>query len=171
MPSVPIHPPRSAARQGVLHNPSSNPLPRLLQTPSGLAILELQGTINIPSHQEDDVSGATGDTVENGGTTFETPIGKLMFPHYSPSDLEDTKWMKQVYLYIGQYQRMTGEVKKLAKPLAVIQRRRKFDEGVDMQSHATKHENAPYHGDELEIVEIIRFKILFPSRPEPVSVE
>lgn len=48
---------------------------------------------------------------------------------------------------------MTGEIKKLAKPLAVLRKA----EG--------KEESA------VEVVEIVRYKILFGSRPEPVSSE
>lgn len=82
-----------------------------------------------------------------------------MFPDYSDLiDPESTKWMKRVYLYAGRYQRMTGEVKKLAKPLAVIQRRER-----------STTENGNGEQDELEIVEIIKYKIIFASRPEPVG--
>ena len=59
--------------------------------------------------------------------------------------------MKRVYLYVGRYQRMTGEVKKLPQPLAVVQKRPNTD------------------SDELEIVEIVKFKLLFKNRPEPVN--
>ena len=86
-----------------------------------------------------------------------------MFPDYSEfMDPDSTKWMKRVYLYAGRYQRMTGEVKKLAKPLAVVRRReRSMMEG----------NRAGEEGDELEIVEVIKYKIIFASRPEPVGLE
>lgn len=67
--------------------------------------------------------------------------------------------MKKVYLYVGKHQRLTGEVKKLPKAIAVIRRR---DGGA--QSEADGDENA-----ELEIVDLVKFKILFSSRPEPVG--
>jgi chromosome transmission fidelity protein 8 len=60
--------------------------------------------------------------------------------------------MKKVYFYIGRHQRMTGEIKKLAKPLAVLRKK----EGGEEE-------------DAVEVVEIVRYKILFGSRPEPVS--
>ncbi|KAH8428281.1 Ctf8 family protein [Aspergillus melleus] len=155
MPSIPLHPRASSAAD----SPSSptNPLPQLLQTPSGLAILELQGTINVPSQdgQEDvsDPAGTDSDPSDPNIPAFETPVGKLMFPDYSPQTTspDDTMWMKRVYLYVGRYQRMTGEVKKLPQPLAVVQKRPNTD------------------SDELEIVEIVKFKLLFKNRPEPVN--
>ncbi|KAJ9649376.1 hypothetical protein H2199_000151 [Coniosporium tulheliwenetii] len=136
MPSISLYPPRAAAAA------LSNPLPNLLQTPTGLAILEIQGTIH-PSH---------------------TPIGTLVFPDYSPSDpADETKWMKRVYLYVGKHQRMTGEVRKLARPVGVVRRRvAGAEDGVE--GDGMKRE-------ELEIVEVVRWKVVFSSRPEPVSGE
>lgn len=61
--------------------------------------------------------------------------------------------MKTAHLYVGKYQRLTGEVKKLANPVAVI---RKRDEGET-------------NGEELEIVEIVYWKVVFSGRPEPVG--
>lgn len=59
-----------------------------------------------------------------------------------------------MYLYVGKYQRMTGEVKKLPKPLGVV-RRRKVDQD----------------GDELEVLEVVEWKAIFRERPEPVGGE
>ncbi|KAJ5169388.1 uncharacterized protein N7500_002171 [Penicillium coprophilum] len=147
MPSIKLHPHCSSPKGTATASTPNNPLPALLQTPAGLALLELQGTINVPSGNEDiDYSTPT----ENAAT-FETPIGKLMFPDYSVHNPDDTKWMKRAYMYVGRYQRMTGEVKKLPRPIAVLQKRQ-----------ASEHE-------ELEVVEIVRYKIFFKSRPEPVT--
>jgi chromosome transmission fidelity protein 8 len=63
--------------------------------------------------------------------------------------------MRRVYMYVGQHQRLTGEVKKLPRALGVVRRREAAGEEGD--------------GDELEIVEIVRHKIVFSSRPEPVG--
>lgn len=49
---------------------------------------------------------------------------------------------------------MTGQVKKLGKPLAVLQRRPEQTDG---------------EGEELEIVEIVKYKLVFGNRPEPVN--
>lgn len=154
MPSIPLHP-----RAISPSKPLDNPLPNLLQTPSGLALLELQGTINFPSdkqqaqdHDNDNEAPNTNtDTTTPTATAYETPLGKLMFPDYSPqtTSKDDTSWMKRVFLYVGRYQRMTGEVKKLPQPIAVVQRRGGTDE--------------------LEVLEIVKYKMIFKSRPEPVN--
>jgi chromosome transmission fidelity protein 8 len=168
MPSIPLHPPSKTSN--IDSNTHNNPLPALLQTPSGLAILELQGTINFPTTTSDDDTEMETleepQTEEKEGTKtkiIETELGKIMFPDYSDLiDPDSTKWMKRVYLYAGRYQRMTGEVKKLAKPLAIIQRRQR----------STGNGYGGEEGqDELEIVEVIKYKIIFASRPEPVGLE
>ncbi|KAJ5942507.1 hypothetical protein N7516_002675 [Penicillium verrucosum] len=151
MPSIKLQPHCSTpAKATTTASTPNNPLPTLLQTPSGLALLELQGTINVPSgNEEDDLDYST--STDNPAATFETPIGKLMFPDYSVHNPDDTKWMKRAYMYVGRYQRMTGEVKKLPRPIAVLRKRQ------------------PSEGEELEVVEIVRYKIFFKSRPEPVT--
>ncbi|KAK5304955.1 hypothetical protein LTR99_004021 [Exophiala xenobiotica] len=150
MPSVQLHTgPRPKADESL-----SNPLPSLLQTPSGLAILEIQGTIHGPSlHSEEQIS-----------ETQTTTIGRLEFPLYSSTEPAAGKWMKKVYLYVGKHQRLTGEIKKLAKPLAII---RKCD-GND-QPNGTDATSASATCEDLEVVEIVKYKLLFSGRPEPVG--
>lgn len=122
-------------------------LPGALQTPSGLAILEIQGTLNT-------TPGDEGETVEQSALQ----IGRLSFPLYDPQgDPGNTTWHKQVYLFIGENQRLTGELKKLTNPLALIQRRAQTSDETQGD-------------DELEIAEIVYYKLAFNSRPEPFGV-
>lgn len=134
----------------------TNPLPELLQTPSGLALLELQGSINLPEHDDED-SISTGGV---RGMVRETPIGRLVFPDYVEGEASQA-WMKRVYLYVGKHQRLTGEVKKLPRTLAVIRKRVVEEDGAAMEGIEGQ--------EELEIVELVKFKILFSTRPEPVG--
>lgn len=137
MPTIPLH--TSPAHLAV--KTPTNPLPQLLQTPSGLAILEIQGSINLPAASPSSPS---------------ISIGRLVFPDYTAGGSpENESWMKRVHLYVGQHQRLTGEVKKLPNPVAVI---RKRDSG-----------ETTAEGDELEIAEIVYYKVIFSSRPEPVG--
>lgn len=148
MPKIPVHPPSASSCDS---NRTQNPFPPLLQTPSGLAILEIQGTIHVPTLQdtEDEPNEDIAQKEE------ATSIGKLVFPYYNPNNpAEETGWMKCVYMYIGKHQRMTGEVKKLPKALAIL--KRKESEQQDGQ-------------EELEVVDIAKYKIIFSQRPEPVS--
>ena len=142
MPSIILHPPN----KGRKHD-AANPLPQLLQTPSGLAIVEIQGTVN---------STLTSSQHESDGSLA---LGKLEFPLYDAANTapEDTAWQKRVYLYVGKHQRMTGEVKKLPKPIAVVRKRENEGDG------------SAGGGEELEVAEIVYWKVLFAHRPEPVG--
>lgn len=143
--TVSIHP-----RNSVVEGNTPNPLPSLLQTPSGLAILEMQGTINLPSRRAQECCEAESASLGTHQIS-ETSIGRLVFPEYTGNP-GDGSWMKRVYLYVGKHQRLPGEVKKLPKALAVI---RKIEEG-DLAGA-------------LEVVEIIKHNIIFSYRPEPVG--
>jgi chromosome transmission fidelity protein 8 len=81
---------------------------------------------------------------------------------------EDLRWMKQVYLYVGKHQRLTGEVKRLGKPVAVLRKRATEETTVGMDD--IENEGVfETTGEELQVIEIIMFKILFAGRPEPVD--
>lgn len=153
MPSIPLHPPSTSSTTA-----TSNPLPQLLQTPSGLAILELQGTLHFPSDSSNADDGPSSKRAKLDRPRL-TEVGKLLFPLHDAANPDDKSWMKRVYLYVGRNQRMTGEVKPLAKPLAVI-RRRNTEAVVEKGAGET---------EELEIVEVVKYKIVFASRPEPVG--
>jgi len=136
MPTIPLH---LAPKEPI--KPTSNPLPQLLHTPTGLAILEIQGTINLPPALPSSPS---------------TPVGRLVFPDYSSDASEsDKSWMKCVHLYVGLHQRLTGEVKKLPNPVAVIRKR-------DPESEDSRAE-------QLEIMDVVYWKVVFSNRPEPVG--
>ena len=136
MPTIPLH---LAPKEAI--KPVSNPLPQLLQTPTGLAILEIQGTINLPPPLP---------------SSSSTPVGRLVFPDFSSTAAEtDKSWMKRVHLYVGLHQRLTGEVKKLPKPLAVIRKRDPLP--------------ASDGSDQLEIMDVVYWKVVFSTRPEPVG--
>lgn len=141
----------------VAEDASENPLPQLLHTPSGLALLELQGTINTPFRADE-----TGNNASNQPGNYETPIGRLVFPDYEPGTPGGGPWQKRVYLYAGKHQRLTGEVKALPKAIAVIRRRTRPEGGGGSEMISGEE-------DELEITEIVKWKIIFSQRPEPVG--
>lgn len=155
MPTIPLYAPSKPT------SPVPSPLPHLLQTPSGLAILEIQGTINTPSLAGPDPTLSSSSSTNPSQPPSTIPIGHLSFPLYNPAlhGEEDTQWMKRAYLFVGRHQRLTGEVKKLAKPVAVLRRRARGGE----------EDGGGMEGEALEIVEIVRWKVLFAQRPEPVG--
>jgi chromosome transmission fidelity protein 8 len=161
MPSIALYPTsNSTAFSSSNSDGKSNPLPTLLHTPSGLALLEIQGTLHAsaPSPGEH--------------ATSDAAIGRLEFPLYDPHGNADEKWMKRVYLYVGKHQRLTGEVKKLPRAIAVLCKREKEngnEEVMDVDMNGVDEESTGAGDEELEVVEIVQYKILFSSRPEPVG--
>lgn len=75
--------------------------------------------------------------------------------------------MKRVYLYVGQHQRLTGEVKKLPRAIAVV--RRKRTDGSRTSESDGANVNSEGVPEELEVAEIIKYKLVFSQRPEPVG--
>lgn len=92
----------------------------------------------------------------------------MVFPLYDPANAssageDDGAWRKRVYLYVGKYQRLTGEVKKLAKPIALLRKAQWREENGEDREHEGDA------GDALEVAEIVRWKVVFAHRPEPVG--
>ncbi|MCJ1309080.1 hypothetical protein MMC25_002735 [Agyrium rufum] len=168
MPSIPISLPSPTRTPPAPYLPS---FPSILKTPSGLAILELQGKINHPpaplkskSLHDQSTSSPTPAPIP------ATPIGRITFPVYDASIADtDSAWMKKVYMYVGPNQRLRGEVKKLAKPLAVLRKKAAHDE-ADREGDVAMGDEAKGRGEEVEILEIVRWKVLFSERPEPVGL-
>lgn len=153
MPSIPLYTATSKPSDS-----PANPLPTLLSTPSGVAILEIQGTIHAP------FPTPTDDSTDLQPT--QTLVGRLEFPDYDSSTPDDTKWMKKAYFYVGEHQRLVGEVKKLAKPIAVLRKRDSDNVEQDEDSMSVDGESGDQEA--LEIMEVVKYKILFGARPEPV---
>jgi chromosome transmission fidelity protein 8 len=160
--TIPLHPSTASGRDNKVNASQTSPLPQLLHTPSGLALLELQGTINLPGHDEEEYGMFEGNSNEYAQ---QTAVGRLVFPSYNPElqDPSSTAWMKRVYLYVGKHQRLTGEVKKLLKAIAIIRKRTRADD------HSGTEPEGQNEQEELEVVEIVKWKILFSQRPEPVG--
>lgn len=80
--------------------------------------------------------------------------------------------MKKIYFYVGKHQRLTGEVKELSRPLGVVRRRMRTDAENEEGEGGREGERGVRDGeqqDELEIVEVVRWKVVFSNRPEPVG--
>lgn len=157
----------------------SNALPRLLHTPSGIALVEIQGTIHFPANPP----SSSDLELDSDAAATTTEVGRLEFPLYkvsaSGSDrhdggdggAEEGIWMKKVYMYVGKYQRLVGEVKKLPKALVVIAKSTDQSEsetvGEEMDTDGVLQ--APSQVTTLDVLDVIRYKIIFSGRPEPVG--
>lgn len=83
--------------------------------------------------------------------------------------------MKRAWLYVGEHQRLTGEVKKLPKPLGVLRRRQEARGADDAEDAMQGLVAGAGNGEEeepteLEIADVVRWKVVFSARPEPVGV-
>ncbi|KAF2724160.1 hypothetical protein K431DRAFT_282431 [Polychaeton citri CBS 116435] len=170
MPSTVLHPPSKPCgssgtvtsqttrqQQQLRQQQRPDGLPQLLQTPSGLALVEIQGTLNTSPPS----ALPTSDKADNDDDRVEAhasaqAIGRLVFPLYHADRPDGDGWQKRVHLYVGRNQRLTGEAKKLRNPIAVIRRR----VGDDVEGSGS---------EELEVAEIVHYKLLFAHRPEPVG--
>ena len=146
MPSIPLHPPQP------LSSTCTSPLPSLLHTPTGLALLEIQGQL----HTSNTPSSSSAHSIDIGRLEF--PLYEVPSNHAPFNPAEDARWMKKVYLYVGAHQRLTGELRALPKAIAILRKR-----------EGTGNDGREEGKEELEIVEIVKYKILFAGRPEPVG--
>lgn len=72
-----------------------------------------------------------------------------------------------VLLFVGKWQKMRGEVRELAKPLGVVVRRGGWR---GSNSGGAGNEGGGREGEEeVEIVDVVRWKVVFSTRPEPVG--
>ncbi|KAK9486673.1 Ctf8-domain-containing protein [Lipomyces starkeyi] len=112
---------------------SSSCFPQVLRTPTGLALIEIQGTLH----------------TQPSSDSTPSELGKLTFDG------------KTAWLWIGDHQRMEGSIVDLNPPFGVLRR-------VTRKQSEMEEENGSPDGTAVEIVEVIRKKILFTSRPEPI---
>ena len=170
MPSINLHSP-SLVRHATAPAPEN--LPGLLHTPIGLALLELQGSFNYPIPPSASSADLYDAKASEKGEAGATRLGRLVFPDYDNERDGDREgpWMKRVVMLVG-HQKLRGEIKKLPKPLAVVKKQR-----VPKPEAATEdvmegvETNSGYNNNELEIVELIKYKMVFTSRPEPVGAD
>ncbi|KAL0470747.1 Ctf8 domain-containing protein [Neurospora intermedia] len=160
---ISLHPrPLQPSPSSSSSTPATDPLPTLIQTPTGLALLELQGTLNMRDFDPSSTEPIT-----------PIPVGRIDFPDYQPNSLtfdpNDKKWMKRVYMYIGEHQRLLGEVKGLGKAVGVVRKRMvRQREGMNGEEEEEEEEEEEQK-EELEVLDIIKYKIVFGTRPEPVT--
>lgn len=163
-------------------------LPKILKTPSGLALLEIQGTITVgkrkltseggfglENEDEEDADMTDGEDSNNINQDVYEAV-----PHIGEFDFSDIEsGGSEVVLRIGKFQRLRGKLTKLKMPLAVLRMDPKdSSEEVDEIKppptqdllDATRRTivNDRDAVVEVPILDIIYYKILFSTRPEPI---
>lgn len=129
-------------------------LPQILQTSSGLILIEVQGTIHIGHRTLVSSEGFGLNNLNENKRQSELIqfLGKFNF-----SELENNK----LSLTIDEHQSLHGKVVKLKKPLAIL----KIDHLIDQQKNCTRCDHEPIN---IPLLDLIEFKIVFTSRPEPI---
>lgn len=124
-------------------------VPSILKTPTGLLLIEVQGTLHI-GQKALVSSGSLGlDANETVSKASHDLIGVFDF-----SELE--KGGKEIVLNVDRHQRLRGKVVKLKDPIAIVR--------TDAVSDSTNPDEAP----EIPIIDIVEFKAVFSNMPEPV---
>lgn len=104
-----------------------------ITTPFGRALLEIQGVLNLPTSTPEESSVHAGNFIRVGDEGTAVKFGRVEFNG------------DKATMFVGNLQRLLGEVVPLAVPLGVL----KVEEG-------------------LEIVDVIKYKLIFKDRPLPV---
>ncbi|GMM35944.1 Ctf8 protein [Saccharomycopsis crataegensis] len=129
-------------------------LPPFIRLPEGLVMIELQGTINkptkVPAHYDEDKE----DFIKTKSGHDAVKIGKLRYDFNDPS-------AKKVELLIGTSQKLIGSIKKLDKPMGILQ----FPK---MDNHSNISDRQYLKTQQVQVVEIIRHKLVFTNRPVPL---
>lgn len=123
-------------------------VPNILQTPSGLILIEIQGTIHIGKKALKATDSLELDIHGDQNTPSHDLIGTLDF-----SQLEKDG---EVILNVDQHQRLRGKIEKLNPPLAIMR--------TDQAKRKVNHSEHV----EIPIVDIVRLKVVFATLPEPI---
>ncbi|CCE73188.1 Piso0_000211 [Millerozyma farinosa CBS 7064] len=121
---------------------------RIITTPFGLALLDIQGELNIPdriSEEADSISGGTGAYITIDEIYHAVSVGKLHINENNP---------REATLLVGKSQKLIGTVDDLKPPLAVMR--------------IPNREQEAQAGEQVKIVDILRKKVVFKNRPLPV---
>ncbi|CAN6674913.1 hypothetical protein TRVA0_072S00122 [Trichomonascus vanleenenianus] len=133
-----------------------NRFPEVLHTPSGIALVEIQGIINVNDKpllgSELDLAKFEGYQSDDDDITpgvIRKHLGQFDFSKFDKGE---------VTLEVGDNQILRGKVAKLRTPLAVL----------EMSSSTASSSQDQNANTTIPIVEIIRHKITFSLRPEPL---
>lgn len=127
----------------------------IVSTPLGLSILEIQGELNLPSRIPDDKDNCDVAYLQNFVTVDEiyeaVKFGRLVIEGESSA---------KATLFIGSSQRLLGKIVDLDPPLAVLK--------IPRKGELTNVSGNQERSDEIDMIDIIRKKIIFQERPLPI---
>lgn len=159
------------------HSTEQGFIPEILRTPSGTLLVEIQGTINVGTRplitsdldlqvkdqeyndNDDDNDCSTDPIMTSSSAQFEKAVlrrlGRLDFSSHLNGK------GKEVVLDIGRHQRLRGKITQLDPPLALLHMNPTDSPRVPLT-------NVKPSSVVIPVVEVIRHKLVFNYRPEPV---
>ncbi|KAA8898321.1 hypothetical protein TRICI_006582 [Trichomonascus ciferrii] len=153
-------------------------IPGTINTPSGVFLVEIQGTVQVGKRplisgdleltlKDDDDEGENGAIEEN-----PVPVGAVE-RQLGYFDFSTTDENNEVTLVIGKHQRLRGKISKMNPPMALIELEKGEEEPQRTTWASQSQRYQPGHDEsaelEIPVLEIITHKIVFDSRPEPVT--
>lgn len=153
-------------------------VPGVITTMSGVFLVEIQGTIQVgkrPLISGDlELSIKDNDDEDDAMEESSLPVGaverQLGYFDFSKADQDN-----EVTLVIGKHQRLRGKIVKVNPPMALIELEKGEESDIQRQPTQTSQSQRyqPGHDEsaelEIPVLEIITHKIVFDSRPEPVT--
>lgn len=121
---------------------------RIITTPFGLALLDIQGELIIPDHineEPDSIPGGTGAHITIDEIYHAVRVGKLYINESNH---------REATLLVGKSQKLIGTVDDLKPPLAVMRIPNR-----DQEAQAS---------EPVKIMDVLRKKVVFKNRPLPV---
>ena len=146
-------------------NDRNSSSPNLITTPYGLALLEIQGELNLPHTKPDiplDQLLPLDQEKMKNFVTVDDIYDAVKFGHLQ----FDSKDQLKVTLFIGKSQRLIGNVVKLDIPLGVLnipvnKEVSSGDGDVEMDIDREVNQN-------IQMIDIVRAKMIFKQRPLPI---
>lgn len=127
-------------------------LPQTIQTPSGLALLDIQGTIRIGNKA---LTGKGGLGLDSQSGNSEDDNGAL--EHVGEFDFSGVlAGGSEVLMRVGKSQLMRGKLEKLKKPVAILR--------IESDDQITTEDEVK----QIDVVEIVYYKLAFATMPEHV---
>lgn len=129
----------------ILYRDLTSQEPWTVCTPRGNAIIEIQGELVLPDTIPDDLTDRENEKfIKIDSTVFSTG-GDISAIRFGSLEIEG----KKATLFIGNSQRLIGDLKEVKPPLAL------FKMSIDSN-------------EKFEITDVIKYKIIFTGRPLPI---
>ena len=151
------------AEEGLL--PRGNDSLSTVMTPHGLAVLEIQGELNLPDHRPVGTT-QTPQTNDSPYITVDDIYDAVKFGHLEFDKKDESK----VTLFIGKSQRLIGNIVKLDTPLGLLKIPLSGANGMNLEDDQNDKDkdDASESTEKVQMIDIVKAKMIFKHRPLPI---